>query len=599
MVLSRQVPSDVLSTLPAQLAGISLWQWGLAALFTAGSFFAVAQYDVQAHRALGTSVPEGRARITGAVGIAIGQTVGFGLLSGALARWRMLPELTVGSALKLSTLVSLSFVVAWACLTGLVCLILPAPDWTRALSIGALVLSPAFAAVLFLRPALTIKSRIIHLPSLRISVSILGWSLVDMVLAAATLWVLLPVGMLPFGTLLPLFMVALGCGLLSNTPGGVGPFELVLLTAIPAGMEAELLAAILAFRVVYYALPAMCAILAMLRPLAKTDREVSHAPNWNTLPRSEAQALRQNNGHIAGRITDGPAAIWPTPQTQTLFTDTGNRPDARLLTWLQADARTHGRIPLIYKSGAKIAQVARRARWAVIHIADDAIIDVDKYTLDVPARRRLRRKLRAVDSTAITLRSGAAPDPLAAASIDKEWQALCGPARGGSMGRYCSEYISDQWVVSAYSGNKLVGFASFHRGSSDWCLDIMRHVPDAPDGTMHALVHHAILDAQTAGISRISLASVIACPDGTSALWRWTAQKAVMLAGGSGLRQFKSAFAPRWVPRYAAAPTWMSLVIGLADIARVIRNPVPLSPRETSSVHYQDENYELASRSAA
>ncbi|WP_299653085.1 phosphatidylglycerol lysyltransferase domain-containing protein [uncultured Tateyamaria sp.] len=599
MILSRQVPSDILLTLPAQLAGIASWQWGLAAVFTAGSFFAVAQYDVQAHRALGTKVPDGRARITGAVGIAIGQTVGFGLVSGALARWRMLPELNVGQALKLSTMVSLSFVIAWACLTGLVCLVLPAPVWTSALSVGALVLVPGLAALLFFRPTLTFGSRAIHLPSLRISASILGWALVDMAMAAATLWVLLPAGTMPFVTLLPLFMIALGCGLMSNTPGGVGPFELVLVTAIPVGTEAEVLAGILAFRAVYYALPALCAMLAMLRPLTKPKSMTSHPAHWHDLPSSEAQALRQNDGCVEVSAAGGPVAIWSTSQTRTLFTDPGNRANARMLSWLQRRARSQGRIPLIYKSGARLAHAARRAQWAVLHIADDAIIDVKDYTLDVPARRRLRRKLRAVTSAGVTLRSGCAPPLKDAERLDAQWQAQCGSARGGSMGRYCPDYVSDQWVVSAYSDTELIGFASFHRGASDWCLDIMRHAPDAPDGTMHALVHHAIQDAHAEGFTRVSLASVIACPNGSSAFWRWAAQKALIAAGGSGLRQFKSAFAPRWVPRYAAAPTWLSMIIGMADIARVIRNPIPLAAPKTSPAHHQDENYELASHSAA
>ncbi|GGX45954.1 hypothetical protein GCM10007385_11820 [Tateyamaria omphalii] len=605
MLLSRQVPMDVVTSLPQQLANITTFQWVLASILTAGSFFAVAQYDVQAHRTLGTEVPEGQARITGAVGIAIGQTIGFGLVSGALARWRMLPDMCITQALKLSTFVSLTFVVAWACVTGLVSAVLPAPSWTIPLSAGAFVLLPTAAATLFWCPTLRIGQHLIALPSLRIAGSILIWALADMALAAAALWVLLPPATMTFAVLLPLFMVALGCGLMSNTPGGVGPFELILIAALPAGAgaEASVLAAILAFRIVYYAAPACLAILAMLRPLPTVMKKARTAPLWQTLLRSEAQALRQNNGYVEPMTSGARAPIWPTSQTCTLFTDPDGRADAALLGWLRRTAQAQGRSPMLYKSGPRLAQQARHAGWAVLHIADDAIVDLERYNIETPLRRRLRRKLRAAEKAGITLRSDAPLPHGAAAKIDAEWQKQCGKARGGSMGRYCPYYVSSQWVVSAYSGEDLIGFVSFHHGPRDWCLDIMRHGADAPDGTMHALVHRALLDARAMKCRQVSLASVTACPDPSSAFWRWAGQVALRHAGGTGLRQFKSAFAPRWIPRYAAAPTWAGLVLGLADIARTVRVPDPLPTTliasNANAAHQEDENYELASRRVA
>ncbi|WP_299041657.1 phosphatidylglycerol lysyltransferase domain-containing protein [uncultured Tateyamaria sp.] len=594
--LGRQVPSDVVENLPQQLAGISALQWGLAALLTAGSFFAVAQYDVQAHRTLGTGVSDTHARISGAVGIAIGQTVGFGLFTGALARWRMVPDLSVGKALKLSALVSLTFVVAWGCATGFVAALLPAPPWTTTLSVVAFVLLPACGFVLFWWPTVRIGRHRLPLPSLRVAGAILFWASLDMILAAAALWVLLPAGTLPFGTLLPLFMVALGCGLMSNTPGGVGPFELVLVSALAKDADASLLAGIMAFRIVYYAAPACIAVLVMLRPLRARTAVLRTGPGWVALPRSEAQALTQNRGWIT---PDYGAPMWPTAQTVTLFTDPVRPADHDTLTHVRAVARSHGRCPMIYKSGARLAHAARRAGWAVLHLADDAIIETRDYTVAGPARARLRRKMRAAEKSGIRIQCQAMLDPDAARALDLAWQVQNGGARGGSMGRYTPAYVQNQWVVSAFRGSDLVAFATFHMGETDWCLDLMRNGDDAPDGTMHALVHQAIQDAQAAGAARVSLASIIACPDTASAAWRWASQKAVQFAGGTGLRQFKSAFAPRWVPRYAAAPSWPALVLGLADIARTIRAPDPLLTEDAKFAHQEDENYELASRKAA
>ena len=68
-------------------------------------------------------------------------------------------------------------------------------------------------------------------------------------------------------------------------------------------------------------------------------------------------------------------------------------------------------------------------------------------------------------------------------------------------------------------------------------------------------------------------------------------------AGAAGLIRFKSAFAPSWSPRYAAAPGRAGLALALADIPREVHHPYAL--RHGNLFHEQDEEYELAPRRAA
>ncbi|MEL7092916.1 MAG: hypothetical protein AAFN94_14385, partial [Pseudomonadota bacterium] len=111
--LSFRVTPEMLAELPAKLAGISLWQWAVAIVLTAISLYSVGSYDVLAHRYLRTRLPDRAARMTGSIGIAVGQTLGFGLFTGGFARWRMMPALGMTGALKLSAFVSISFFMAW------------------------------------------------------------------------------------------------------------------------------------------------------------------------------------------------------------------------------------------------------------------------------------------------------------------------------------------------------------------------------------------------------------------------------------------------------------------------------------------------------
>ena len=77
-------------------------RWIAGAAATLLSFWAVAQYDVIAHRHFRTGHPSGVARNAGAAAIAVGQTTGFGPAVGAALRWRMMPDLGHAMLLRIT-----------------------------------------------------------------------------------------------------------------------------------------------------------------------------------------------------------------------------------------------------------------------------------------------------------------------------------------------------------------------------------------------------------------------------------------------------------------------------------------------------------------
>jgi phosphatidylglycerol lysyltransferase len=131
--------------------------------------------------------------------------------------------------------------------------------------------------------------------------------------------------------------------------------------------------------------------------------------------------------------------------------------------------------------------------------------------------------------------------------------------------------VAGQRVYLARHGDRLVAFLTFHDGAREWTLDLVRALPDAPDGAAYALLAGAIGDAAEAGMPRLSLAAV-------PAEGRWPPRLA-RLAGrhtGDGLRRFKSAFDPSWETLYAAAPGRLSLALGLWDVFWRVHRPRPL-----------------------
>lgn len=600
VVLAPQITQSVLAEFPDQLRAIPFGAWCAAIALTIISLWTVGRYDCVAHRHFATRVPAHQARVTGTISIALAQTLGFGLLTGAMARWRMLGDVSLKTSLKLSAFVSISFMVCWAVVTAFACLLLSSPHWTLFPSLLVLAIFPFAVIAMFRWPSIAIKGRQFRFPNLQSSAAILFWTMIDTTAVAGAMFVLLPQGAdISFTVFLPLFLMALGTALLSNTPGGVGPFELMMLSLLPQIPAGEILGSIVAFRLIYYALPASISFIALIKPFAKASPvQQRHVPTPHPIGQAEVQVIAQNGGHVLSTV-DGTCAVWPTTQALIMLCNPISGRMSACIDALACEATLLGKSAFVYKCGPQNAAILRKRNWSIMHISDDAILNPLQFDLDRPPLRRLRRKLRAVKKNEVVFKSDG-PQPWHELQIvDHEWQTLHATARGGTMGRFEQGYLSTHFIARAEINGRLCAFVTFQRGADEWCLDVMRHTVDLPDGTMHALVHAGIMAAKQAGVVRLSLAATPACPDPHSKFYRWAARQAVVKAGGTGLRQFKSTFAPKWEPRYAGATTPHAMLIGLADITREVHHPDPILAQNTRKIHNFDEYYELASSRAS
>lgn len=111
--------------LSSAFANLTAGQWLAALALTAASFWAVGRYDAVLHSHFATRTPPAVARRAGVCAIAVSQTLGLGLISGAILRWRMLPEISLWQATRLTAAVALSFLASWAVVTSMVLVVLP------------------------------------------------------------------------------------------------------------------------------------------------------------------------------------------------------------------------------------------------------------------------------------------------------------------------------------------------------------------------------------------------------------------------------------------------------------------------------------------
>ncbi len=587
------------SALADTLSRLGIVQWAAALGFTALSFWAVGRYDAVLHAYFKTSTPARTARRAGICAIAVSQTLGLGLISGAILRWRMLPDSTLWQATRLTAAVALSFLAGWAVVTATVLILLPdAPFRTAAV----LVLSAAtcLAALSIWGPRLPGPMQRLRWPNGFILSRLVGLCALDTLAAALAFHAVLPDGLeLPFSTLLPAFLLALGAGLALGTPGGMGAFEVTLIALLPLGENPDLLAAILAWRLVYYAVPALCgAILAILGPgrqcqpprLALPLPGYAQAETGLCHQREVSLATLAGQLWLLGRRHHTLIAVMD-PIGARRYTDFD-----RALTNLRHQARMESRLPVIYKAGARLAARARTRGFVTRRIGWAAWIFPATYRLCASSRSGLRRKLRRAEAAGIRI-AECAPSQAPWSRLDQiaaEWAQAHGGERGFSMGRHEHAYLARQRLYIAWLGDEPIAYASFHTARDEWALDVMRHRTHMPDGTMHSLVQAAIADAAAIGLPRLSLAAVT---DGAvvpgDRISRLIAALAPQTAQ-TGLYRFKSSFAPAWTPLYLIAQNPVGLVLAGLSLWRAITRPPPLMRPDMPEIEQDDAEYGFA-----
>lgn len=260
---------DIAAALAAIPAGYVL----LSILCTALSYLALTGYDLLGLSYLGKRLSYARIALGSFLSYAFANNLGFALLTGGTARYRIYAPAGLGTGdIALLTLIcGLTFalsgaLVAALCLvfepTALGSLIGLSPWLTLALGLAMTGALAAYVGWVGTEPrALRWGLRELPLPGARSTIAQLSVGLADMLFASAALYLLLPasadIGFLLF---LGVFAVAMTLGLLSHVPGGIGVFETVILLAIPEAPKSELLASLLVFRFVYYFLPFLVAL---------------------------------------------------------------------------------------------------------------------------------------------------------------------------------------------------------------------------------------------------------------------------------------------------------------------------------------------------
>jgi uncharacterized membrane protein YbhN (UPF0104 family) len=245
----------------------------VAAVCAAGSFLALALYEIAVVRYVKHPLGRLKPMATAFIAFPLGHAIGQAMLSAGALRYRMytpagFTAMEVGATVLLC---NLPYALAFGLLLD-VSLVFGAEELGPLFRVGAPLLfvlgciglakDLAYLLVVRFRKApVRLGGWAVNLPTPAMTALQYAVGLIDLTLVSSILYMLLPesanIGYLPF---LAVYLSSVLAGVLSHVPAGLGVLESMLLLLLPHVPPAELLAAVLLYRVIYEIVPLFVAL---------------------------------------------------------------------------------------------------------------------------------------------------------------------------------------------------------------------------------------------------------------------------------------------------------------------------------------------------
>ena len=250
------------------LRSLQAWQPFAALALAAASYLLLTLYDVLALRHVGRTLPYCRVALASFTGYAFSHTLGFGSLIGPSIRYRVYTPmgLTAGEVAETSAFVIVTFMTGLVAVFPLVALLDPSSLETLGISrpagiaigsLGLMLMAGYVALGWWIERPVRLFGYPLHFPRPQTAVAQIALSVADLSLVAAVLYACLPhASAVGYLHVLAVYVLAFVAGLISHVPGGLGVFDAVVLVGLSARLSADqILAGLLAFRVVYQLIP--------------------------------------------------------------------------------------------------------------------------------------------------------------------------------------------------------------------------------------------------------------------------------------------------------------------------------------------------------
>ncbi len=247
-------------------------------------------------------------------------------------------------------------------------------------------------------------------------------------------------------------------------------------------------------------------------------------------------------------------------------------------------AHAHGGRPAFYQVRPQALPLYLDAGMRVYKLGEEAHVPLAQFSLKGPHRANLRHGVNKAEKEGLVFdviprEQVPALLPALRAVSDAWLDEHQTQEKAFSLGAFDEAYIVRQPVAVVRRGEALIAFATLLCPplKTEVSLDLMRQLPDAPNGTMDFLFVRLMQHFQADGYARFGLgmapmSGMIAHPLAT----RWHRLGRLVFEHGErfynfrGLRGFKDKFEPVWEPRYLAAPGGLAPLLALTDTAALI-----------------------------
>jgi phosphatidylglycerol lysyltransferase len=268
-----------------------------------------------------------------------------------------------------------------------------------------------------------------------------------------------------------------------------------------------------------------------------------------------------------------------------LFDPLGPRADREELVWRFIElARGQGGRPVFYQARPEMLPVYLDAGLRAFKLGEDGFVRLPSFSLEGRRRANLRQGVNRAEREGLRFELVEAPDVPNVIeemrAISTAWLAQHRAAeKGFSLGAFRDDYVLRQPFALVRSGRQCIAFATVLTTDLkvEATVDLMRHLPGAPPGTMEFLFVKLMLHLREQGVQkfRLGMSPLSGMAEHPLAPSWHRAGRLVFAHGESfynfrGLRSFKEKFAPEWEPRYLVSAGGLAPLLVITDVAALI-----------------------------
>jgi phosphatidylglycerol lysyltransferase len=238
--------------------------------------------------------------------------------------------------------------------------------------------------------------------------------------------------------------------------------------------------------------------------------------------------------------------------------------------------------PVFYEVGGENLGLYLDVGMTFFKLGEEARVPLRTFSLEGSSRRNLRHAHNKAAKEGCSFEVAAVSNVPAIIgeleNISNAWlREKITREKGFSLGFFAKQYISRFPIAVVRRGSRIIAFANIWEGAGkdELSIDLMRYLPDSPEGIMDYLFVELLLWGGRQGYEWFNLGMApLSGLDDRAPFWAqagdFVFQHGEHFYNFRGLRQYKEKFEPQWEPKYLACAKSLMLPRILANLAALV-----------------------------